>query len=153
MIPHSITDTGLVFIARGRTYPITRDNHAFETIRKILLDGSATEDVLIRGVDICRTMLEVSGGRVTTQDDHVRLDGVILPGVWCRQVIDDPTMARLLIIEVGQKIRIESDEDAPDGVYEVKGIDPVDVERRFYLEEDDGFFGYISNSSVKEIVP
>jgi hypothetical protein len=59
---------------------------------------------------------------------------------------------KVLLVNPGDRVRVEGDEDAPDGIYVVGDIDNNDTDKRVMVESDEGYLGFVSNASIKDIL-
>jgi hypothetical protein len=152
MIPCIISDNSITFIARGTTWSLATDHPNFRAVKLLLESGSASEDQVIHLSDVTVAVSDATGGQAELTDEGLFLNGSLLPDSWADKAFSAPGSMRVLLVKAGDQIRVEGDEDAPDGVYVVGEVDDADVDKRIYVESDDGFFGYIANEAVKEII-
>lgn len=155
MIPHVINDAGLTFIARGRPHVVSREHIAFDQIKAALMAGTATPDDISDLRDPLEALFRKSGGRFCMEYGEFCFDGEPLSQSWVELLENSPSLDHIRILEIreGSRIRVEGDDDCPDGTYTVAGIDPNDVWSRAYVEDDEvGFYGYPKNSSIKEVI-
>jgi len=154
MIPRVITDTSIMFIARGQPWTLAADHGNFETVKALLLEGIDDEDRLIHLTDVTMAVADVTEGRVTLTEDGVTLDGQQLSQDWMKLAVEKPDAMKVLVVRKGDRVRVHGDRDAPDGIYIVGEVDNDDAEKRIYVEDEAGedFFGYVDNTSIKEIL-
>lgn len=103
-------------------------------------------------VDVRIAVQESSDGKVVLNEDGAYLEGVELPKPWQSALAQYPQSARVLLVSPGDRVRVEGDEDAPDGIYVVGECDDGDVEKRVYVESEEDYFGFVANTSIKEII-
>jgi hypothetical protein len=152
MIPSIISDASIIFVARGQPWTLATDHPRYAEIRRLLLNGETDEDKLIRLADVRVAVEEVTEGRAQLTEEGLFLDGEALPEKWHQKAINDPDATRALLINPGDRVRVEGDADAPDGIYTVGEIDNDDVNKRVYVESEDDYFGFVANGSIKEII-
>lgn len=154
MIPAVITDTSIMFFARSRSWTLADDHPKFADVKALLASGTDDVDTLIQLVDI-RVAVEVATeGHAVLTEDALLLDGEELPREWREKASVAPDSLKVLIVSAGDRVRVEGDEDAPDGVYIVGDVDNNDADRRIMVEDEagEGYFGYVANTSIKEII-
>jgi hypothetical protein len=95
--------------------------------------------------------LSGTGGRLVLEGGQLVLDGKVLDRKWTRSILDNPLLIQVLLAKVGDRVVVQGDEDAPDGEYPVMAIDETDLLQRIYLETEDGFFGYVKSSAIREV--
>jgi hypothetical protein len=66
---------------------------------------------------------------------------------WREKAAAAPDTMKVLLVHPGDKVRVESDED---GVYVVG--DNADVDKHVYVESNEDYFGFVANTSIKEII-
>lgn len=152
MIASVITDTSIFFIAKSRPWTLAADHPSFGQLKARLSDGCTDEDELVRLADVRVAVNDATEGRAVLSEDGLFLDGEQLPSAWQVKAAAEPGAMRVLIVGPGDWVRIEGDEDAPDGEYTVGDVDNDDVNKRVMVESDDGFFGFVANASIKEII-
>ncbi|WFU52225.1 hypothetical protein QA639_21190 [Bradyrhizobium pachyrhizi] len=155
MIPSVITDTSITFIARGRPWTLAADHTHYEKVKELLTSGSDDSDEIVRLADVRIAVEEHSGGVATLTEDGLYLDGEQLPQAWLYKACAEPNAAKVLAVAPGDRVRVEGDEDAPDGIYSVGEVDNSDVDKRVYVEpvdNDEDYFGFVANTSIKEII-
>jgi hypothetical protein len=152
MIPRIITDTNITFFARGAVWTVNDDDLAFDAILDMLNNGCEDEEALIARLDPWSEVKRLGGGRMEVVANRLFRDGMRLPHSWTYRLRQHPELAVSLLARVDDTVRVEGDEDCPDGLYTVVGVDDHDTERRVYLETEDGFFGFVANTSIKEVV-
>jgi hypothetical protein len=59
---------------------------------------------------------------------------------------------KVLIVNPGDRVRVQGDEDAPDGIYTVGEVDNNDVNKRVYVESEEDYFGFVANTAIVEII-
>ena len=69
-------------------------------------------------------------------------------------MVSQPVSLKVLIVNTGDKVRVQGDDDAPDGIYIVGDLDDTDINKRVMVEDEqgEGYFGYVANTSIKEIM-
>jgi hypothetical protein len=152
MIASVITDTSIFFIAKGRPWTLAADHPAFSQVKARLTDGCDDEDEIVRLTDVRVAVNDATEGRAILSEDALFLDGEQLPPAWHAKATSEPGAMRVLIVIPGDRVRVEGDEDAPDGEYTVGDVDNDDADKRVMVESDDGFLGFVANSSIKEII-
>lgn len=155
MIPSVITDTSITFIARGRPWTLAADHTHFEKVKELLTSGSDDSDEIVRLADVRVAVEEHSGGAATLTEDGLYLAGEQLPQAWLYKACVEPDAAKVLAVTPGDRVRVEGDEDAPDGIYTVGEVDNTDVDKRVYVEpvdNDEDYFGFVANTSIVEII-
>lgn len=152
MIPRIITDHSITFIAKGRPWTLSYDHPSFQNILTLLGRDDTEEDEVIRLTDVRIAVKDSTDGHAVLTEDGLYLDGEQLPTKWAEKALADPDSMRVLLVSPGDIVRVEGDEDAPDGLYEVGDIDNDDVEKRVMLTSDEDYFGFVANTSIKEII-
>jgi hypothetical protein len=152
MIASVITDTSIFFIAKGRPWTLAVDHPAFADVKARLTEGCDNEDDLVCLTDVRVAVDHATEGRAVLSEDGLFLDGEQLPSAWQVKAAAEPGAMRVLIVGPGDRVRIEGDEDAPDGEYTVGDVDNDDVEKRVMVESDEGYLGFVANASIKEIL-
>jgi hypothetical protein len=152
MIASVITDISIFFIARGRPWTLAADHSHFEQVKSRLSEGCEDEDELVRLADVRVAVTDATEGRAILSEDGLFLDGEQLPQAWEAKAASEPQTMRVLIVNPGDRVRVEGDEDAPDGIYTVGDVDNDDVDKRVMVESEDGFLGFVANNSIKEIL-
>ncbi len=152
MITSVISDTSIMFVARGRVWTVASDHGSFKQVKKLLAEGYDDAEELVRMVDVRIAVQESSDGKVVLNEDGAYLEGVELPKPWQSALAQYPQSARVLLVSPGDRVRVEGDEDAPDGIYVVGECDDGDVEKRVYVESEEDYFGFVANTSIKEII-
>jgi hypothetical protein len=152
MIASVITDTSIFFIAKGRPWTLAADHPAFGQVKARLTEGCNDEDEVIRLTDVRVAVNDATEGRAVLSEDGLFLDGEQLPPAWQVKAASAPADMRVLIVSPGDRVRVEGDEDAPDGIYTVGDVDNDDVEKRVMVESDEGYLGFVANASIKEIL-
>ena len=152
MIASVITDTSIFFIAKGRPWTLAVDHPSFSQVKAKLNDGHDDEDDLVRLADVRVAVNDATEGRAVLSEDGLFLDGEQLPLAWQVKAAAEPSAMKVLIVSPGDRVRIEGDEDAPDGEYTVGDIDNDDVNKRVMVESDEGYLGFVANASIKEII-
>ena len=151
MIPHTISDRSLTFFA-GRFYTVGDEHPHFSTILERLRSGVSEGAELARLADVRVAVSDATDGRVEITEDEIIVEGQSMGEAWHAKAMTDPESTRVLLVKAGDRVRVEGDEDAPDGVYTVGDVDNADVEKRVYVESDEDYFGFVANTSIKEIV-
>jgi hypothetical protein len=95
---------------------------------------------------------DATEGRAGLSEDGLFLDGEQLPPAWQLKAAAEPAAMRVLIVNPGDRVRVEGDEDAPDGEYTVGDFDRDDLDKTVMIESDEGFLGFVANTSIKEII-
>lgn len=158
MFPHVITGNSIMFMVDGDVFNVSDDHPLFAEIHDVLTNEQHWQgDVANRlraMADKREAVSIVSDGMVRLADDgSVLLNGEAVPEAWNSVVAADPAQAAILTIKVGDQVRIEGDEDAPDGVYTVADLDNEDTGKRLYVESDEeGYFGFVNNTAFKGLV-
>lgn len=152
MIRSVITDTSIFFIAKGRPWTLAVDHPAFDQVKSRLTDGCDDEDEVIRLTDVRVAVNDATEGRAVLSEDGLFLDGEQLTSQWHDKAAANPDSMRVLVVVPGDKVRVEGDEDAPDGIYVVGDSDREDTDKTIMVESDEGFFGFVANTSIKEII-
>ena len=68
---------------------------------------------------------------------------------WREKAAAAPDTMKVLLVHPRDKVRVESDED---GVYVVGDVDNADVDKHVYVESNEDYFGFVANTSIKEII-
>jgi hypothetical protein len=152
MIASVITDTSIFFIAKGRPWTLAVDHPAFSRVKALLTAGSEDEDEVVRLTDVRVAVNDATEGRAVLQEEGLFLDGEQLPPAWHAKATSEPDAMRVLIVSPGGRVRVEGDEDAPDGEYVVGDVDNDDTDKRVMVESEEGFLGFVANTSIKEII-
>lgn len=152
MIANVITDTSIFFIAKGRPWTLAVDHPAFADVKARLTEGCDNEDELVRLTDVRVAVDHATEGRAVLSEDGLFLDGEQLPPAWYKKASAEPDEMKILIVSPGDQVRVEGDEDAPDGEYTVGDVDNDDIEKRVMVESEDGYLGFVANASIKEII-
>jgi hypothetical protein len=152
MIAYDATNSSVIFVARGQPWSLASDHPNFGKVRELLVGGCQDEDRLIKLVDVRVAVSEASDGRVSISEDALTVDGEALPEAWRQKALREPDATRVLIVKPGDRVRVEGDEDAPDGEYTVGDVDNGDIDKRIYVESEDDYFGFVANTSIKEIL-
>ncbi|ARQ95239.1 hypothetical protein [Bradyrhizobium phage BDU-MI-1] len=152
MIASVVTDTSIFFIAKGRPWTLAADHPAFSDVKQRLAAGSTDEDELVRMADVRVAVNDATAGRAVLSEDGLFLDGEQLPPAWQAKAAEQPSAMRVLIVNPGDRVRVEGDEDAPDGEYTVGDVDNDDVDKRVMVESEEGYLGFVANASIKEIL-
>ncbi|WP_316207484.1 hypothetical protein [Bradyrhizobium sp. SZCCHNR3118] len=152
MIPSVITDTSITFIARGRPWTLAADHAHFERVKDLLTSGSDDQDTIVRLADVRVAVEEASQGVAVLTDQGLYLNGEQLSAAWAEKTVAEPESAKVLAVTPGDRVRVEGDEDAPDGIYTVGDVDNSDVDKRVYVESDEDYFGFVANTSIKDIL-
>jgi hypothetical protein len=152
MIANVITDTSIFFIAKGQPWTLAVDHPAFGQVKSRLTEGCEDEDELVRLTDVRVAVNDATEGRVVLSEDGLFLDGEQLPPAWEQKAASEPAAMRVLIVSPGDRVRVEGDDDAPDGEYTVGDVDNDDTDKRVMVESDEGYLGFVANASIKEII-
>lgn len=155
MIPSVITDTSITFIARGRPWTLAADHTHFEKVKELLTSGSDDSDAIVRLADVRVAVGEHSQGVATLTEEGLYLNGEQLSDAWLYKACAEPDAVKVLVVAPGDRVRVEGDEDAPDGIYTVGDVDNGDVDKRVYVEpvdNDEDYFGFVANTSIVEII-
>lgn len=157
MFPHVITGNTIMFMIAGDVFNVSDDHPYFHEILAMLnggVDTDAAADQLRSMADKREAVSIASGGSVKLgADGAVLVDGEAMPEAWTEAITADPKLATILTVKIGDQVRIEGDEDAPDGVYTVADLDNDDTGKRLYVESDEeGFFGFVDNAAFKGVV-
>lgn len=157
MIASVVTDTSIFFIAKGRPWTLASDHPAFKDVKERLAAGSTDEDELVRMTDVRVAVNDATDGRAVLSEDGLYLDGEQLPPAWEAKASEAPDAMRVLIVNPGDRVRIQGDDEAKDGIYIVGDVDNADVNKRVMVESEDPdaedwFMGFVANTSIKEIL-
>jgi hypothetical protein len=152
MIASVITDTSIFFIAKGRPWTLAVDHPAFSQVKERLASGCDNEDEIVRLTDVRVAVNDATEGRAILSEDGLFLDGEQLSTEWHDKAAATPDAMRVLVVNPGDKVRVEGDEDAPDGIYVVGDSDREDTNKTIMVESEEGFFGFVANASIKEII-
>jgi hypothetical protein len=155
MIPSVNTDTSITFVARGRPWTLAADHTHFDKVKELLTSGSDDSDEVVRLADVRVAVGEHSQGAATLTEDGLYLNGEQLSDAWLYKACAEPDTVKVLVVAPGDRVRIQGDEDAKDGIYMVADVDNSDVVRRVYVEpidNDEDYFGYVANTSIVEII-
>jgi hypothetical protein len=152
MISSVVSNNSIFFIARGKPWTLAVDHPAFEKVKALLAAGSEDEDEIIRLTDVRVAVNDATGGRAVLSEDALLLDGEQLPPAWHAKATAQPDAMRVLIVSPGDRVRVEGDDDAPDGEYTVGDVDNDDTDKRVMVESEDGYLGFVANTSIKEII-
>lgn len=152
MIKSVVTDASISFVARDQLWFLAKDHGNFDRVRDLLIHNTDDADLLIRLTDFQEAVSLESDGDVALDEDGLKIGGEILSQAWMDKALADPSCVRILTVKPGDRVRIEGDEDAPDGIYLVGDVDNADINKRVYVESDEDYFGYVANSSIKEIL-
>lgn len=155
MIPSIVTDTSITFMAKGRPFVLAGDHPKFKEVKDLLASGTDDVDQVIQLTDV-RVAVEVAtNGAAVLSEDGLFLNGEQLPSVWHEKAQAAPDSMKVLLVNPGDRVRVEGDEDAPDGIYTVGDVDNADADKRIYVEpvdNDTDYFGFVANTSIKEII-
>jgi hypothetical protein len=152
MIPSIITDTSITFIARGRPRVLAADHPNFGQIKDLLTSGTDDAEHVLALSDV-RVAVEINtGGAVILNEEGMFIGEEKLPQAWEYRAVESPESLKVLTVSPGDRVRIEGDEDAPDGIYTVGDVDNADIDKRVYVESDEDYFGFVANTSIKEIL-
>jgi hypothetical protein len=152
MIPSVITDTSITFIARGRPWVLAADHAHFDKVKELLSSGSDDAEQAIQLTDVRVAVEEATNGAAVLTEEGLYLRGEQLPEAWASKAHAEPEAMKVLLVTPGDRVRVEGDEDAPDGIYVVGEVDNADTNKRVYVESDEDYFGFVKNTSVKEIL-
>jgi hypothetical protein len=152
MIASVITDTSIFFVAKGRSWTMAADHPAFSLVKSRLAEGCNDEDEIVRLADVRVAVNDATEGRAILSEDGLFLDGEQLPPAWHDKASATPDAMRVLVVNPGDQVRVEGDEDAPDGIYVVGDSDRDDTDKTIMVESEEGFFGFVANTSIKEII-
>jgi hypothetical protein len=151
MIPAVITDTSIMFFARGRPWTLAEDHPKFGEVKVLLRSGTDDADRVVMLCDV-RVAVEVAtGGQAVLTEEALLLNGRAMSQQWREKATAAPDSMKVLLVHQGDEVRVEGDDDAPDGIYEVGEIDENDINRRVMVTSDLDYFGYVANTSIKEI--
>lgn len=157
MIASVITDTSIFFIAKGKPWTLALDHPAFSRVKTRLTEGCDDEDEIVRLTDVRVAVNDATEGRAVLNEDGLTLDGEALPDAWHLKAIAEPASMRVLVVSPGDRVRVEGDEEAKDGIYVVGDVDNADTDKRVMVESEDPeaedwFMGFVANTSIKEIL-
>jgi len=83
-----LSDHNIIFIAKGKTYNVSREHTNFEVIREQILTNQGTEDELIELADIPTTIYKVSNGKIEVVNGaEVHYEGKPLHNVWTERLL------------------------------------------------------------------
>lgn len=152
MIPSIITDTSITFIAQGRPWVMASDHPKFTDIKTMLQSGNCDEATIIRLADVRVAVEDATQGAAVLSEDGLFLNGEKMSKAWEEKAHIEPDSTRVLLVNPGDRVRVQGDEDAPDGIYTVGEVDNEDANKRVYVESDEEYFGFVQNSSIVEIL-
>lgn len=152
MIPRIITDCSITFFARGKRFLLAGDHPNFETVKQLLTSGHEDEDQLVRLTDVRIAVSDATNGAAELVDGDLVLNGEKMCHDWFLKAVASPSETKILLIKPGDTVLVEGDEEAPDGEYTVGDVDDDDVDKRIFIESEDGFLGFVPNASIKSIV-
>jgi hypothetical protein len=152
MIPAVITDTSIMFFANGRPWTLASDHPKFGDVKALLASGSDDADRVIQLTDVRIAVDAATKGQAVLTEDALIFNGEELSSDWREKAAAAPDSMTVLLVNPGDRVRVEGDEDAPDGIYVVGEVDNTDVDKRVYVESDEDYFGFVKNTSVKEIL-
>jgi hypothetical protein len=152
MIPSIITDTSITFIAKGRPWVLAADHPKFGDIKELLQSGTDDAERLCQLADVRVAIDAATEGAAVLSDDGLFLHGEKLSEEWEAKAVTAPDSMKVLIVSPGDRVRVQGDEDASDGIYTVGEVDNNDANKRVYVESDEDYFGFVSNLSIKEII-
>lgn len=157
MIRSVITDTSIFFIAKGRPWTLAVDHPAFDRVKSRLAEGCEDEDEIVRLTDVRVAVNDATDGRAVLSEDGLLMDGEVMSPDWHHKAMAEPAAMRVLVVSPGDRVRIEGDEEAKDGIYIVGDVDNADVNKRVMVESEDPdsedwFMGFVANASIKEII-
>ena len=153
MIPSIITDASITFIAQGRPWVMGGDHPKFSAVRDLLVAGCEDTALLVRMADVRVAVEDATNGRAVLSEDGLTMDGEQMPMAWAAKAVASPDSIKVLTVNPGDRVRVEGDADAPDGIYTVGDVDNADVDKRVYVESDEDYFGFVANESIKEVLP
>jgi hypothetical protein len=105
-----------------------------------------------RSTDVRIAVDAATDGQAILTEDALIFKGEKLSNEWREKAAAAPDAMKVLLVNPGDKVRVQSDEDAPDGIYIVGEVDNKDVDKRVYVESDEDYFGFVANTSIKEII-
>ncbi|SHH04252.1 hypothetical protein [Bradyrhizobium erythrophlei] len=152
MIPSIITDTSITFIARGRPWVLAGDHPKFTQVKDLLQSGSAEADQLVQLSDVRVAVEAATEGAAVLSEEGLFLNGEKLSEAWEHKAHAAPDSIKVLLVNPGDRVRVQGDEDAPDGIYTVGEVDNADCDKRVYVESDEDYFGFVANTSIKDIL-
>ncbi|MEH2517396.1 hypothetical protein V1279_002969 [Bradyrhizobium sp. AZCC 1610] len=152
MIPAVITDTSITFFAKGRPWNLSADHPKFSDIKQLLTSGSDDADRAIQLTDVRVAVDAATAGQAALTEEGLFLNGKQMPSIWRDKAVAAPDSMKVLLVYPGDRVRVEGDEDAPDGIYTVGEVDNNDADKRVYVESEEDYFGFVANTSIKEIV-
>jgi hypothetical protein len=152
MIACVISDTSIFFVARGRPWTLAADHPAFSAVKERLTAGCDDEDEIVRLTDVRVAVNDATDGRAVLSEEGLYLDGEQLAHAWAIKATEQPDAMKVLVANPGDRVRIEGDDEAPDGIYTVGDVDNDDVNKRVFVDSEEGFLGFVSNTSIKEIL-
>jgi hypothetical protein len=152
MIPSVITDTSITFIARGRPWTLAADHAHFGKVKDLLQSGSDDAEQAIQLTDVRIAVEAATDGAAVLTEDGLYLNGEQLSQAWESKAHAEPQAMKVLLVSPGDRVRVQGDEDAPDGIYTVGEVDNADADKRVYVESDEDYFGFVKNTSIVEIL-
>jgi hypothetical protein len=91
-------------------------------------------------------------GMAVLTEEALIVNGETLSNEWREKAAAAPDATKVLLVNPGDRVRVEGDEDAPDRIYVVGEVNNADVDKRVYVESDEDYFGVVANTSIEEIV-
>jgi len=152
MIPAVITDTSITFIARGRPWTLAVDHPKFGSVKALLQSGTDDVDSVVMLTDVRIAVDAATKGQAVLTEDSLMFNGEEMSSAWREKAAAAPDSMKVLLVSTGDRVRVEGDEDAPDGIYVVGEVDNADCNKRVYVESDEDYFGFVANTSIKEII-
>ncbi|WP_315768514.1 MULTISPECIES: hypothetical protein [unclassified Bradyrhizobium] len=152
MIPSIITDTSITFIAQGRPWVLAMDHPKFGEVKELLQAGEADANKLVCLADVRVAVEAATDGAAVLNEDGLFLNGEKLSEAWEQKAQATPDAMKVLLVSPGDRVRVQGDPDAPDGIYTVGDVDNADADKRVYVESDEDFFGFVANTSIIEII-
>jgi hypothetical protein len=108
-------------------------------------------DKAIRLTDVRIAVDFATEGMAVLTEEAIIVNGETLSNEWREKAAAAPDAMKVLV-NPGDRVRVEGDEDAPDRIYVVGEVDNADVDKRVYVESDEDYFGFVANTSIKEII-
>jgi len=152
MIPAVITDTSIMIFARGRPWTLAGDHPKFDEVKALLATGTDDAERVVQVADVRIAVDVATEGQAVLTEDALLFNGEALSEEWRLKATATPDAMKVLLVKSGDRVRVEGDEDAPDGIYTVGEVDNADVDKRVYVESDEDYFGFVANTSIKEII-
>lgn len=156
MIPCAINDTGLVFFLRGRPHAVASDHPRYAAILEAVRDPATTPERIGDILDRAGAIVRRASGQIRAEGGYLYLRDSTEPlgSHWEAALLEDgnDTLLDILLARPGDRIRVVGDEDCPDGTYRVEDLDLQDANATLYVEDPEGYLGYVQNTSIQEVI-